>query len=192
VSPVAGRTEVAIPISGVVLVRAPGQQQFTALRGTSVVADGTEIDATNGVVELVVASGPGGKTDRVLVGSGRFIVHQDAKTFFTSLSLSAPLACAARRARAAHAAAKQRSRRSKKARRSRRLWVSDTHGRFGTRGRYVATTVEGTRWLTSDTCTSSRVFVAQGTVKVADLVRHRTVTLHAGQSYTAKRHKRRH
>jgi hypothetical protein len=47
--------------------------------------------------------------------------------------------------------------------------------------------VQGTRWLTADTCTTSLVRVTQGTVAVHDLVRQRTVTLHAGQTYTVRR-----
>jgi hypothetical protein len=35
------------------------------------------------------------------------------------------------------------------------------------------------------TCTSSTVRVEQGIVTVHDLIRHRTVKLRAGQSYTA-------
>ena len=71
--------------------------------------------------------------------------------------------------------------------RSRHLWVTEHGGRFNTQGQYVSTSVEGTTWLTSDTCTSSSVTVTQGVVKVRDLVRRRTVTLHAGHSYTAKK-----
>lgn len=68
---------------------------------------------------------------------------------------------------------------------ARHVWVTERGGRFNTRGQYVSTSVQGTTWLTADTCTTSFVKVAQGTVRVRDLVRHRTTTLRAGQRYTA-------
>ena len=44
----------------------------------------------------------------------------------------------------------------------------------------------GTRWLTTDTCTSTRVTVASGVVRVRDFVRHRSVILRAPHNYLAR------
>ena len=68
---------------------------------------------------------------------------------------------------------------------SRHLWVSEGAGSWGTSGRYVSTTVEGTRWLTLDECDRSEVKVAQGRVLVRNLVRRKTKVIGAGQTYTA-------
>jgi PKD repeat protein len=67
----------------------------------------------------------------------------------------------------------------------RRLW-SKGKGRFRTRGRYAAAVVRGTWWLTADRCDGTLVTVKQGTVRVSDLRRHRTVSVRAGRSYLAK------
>jgi PKD repeat protein len=67
----------------------------------------------------------------------------------------------------------------------RRLWGKGK-GRFRTRGRYVSAGIRGTWWLTADRCDGTLVTVKQGTVRVTDLVRHRTVSVKAGHSYLAK------
>jgi hypothetical protein len=135
-----------------------------------------------------IAAGPDGN----LWFTDIFIVHQTTgatpRTYFI---LSQPLtgcqtpvgpAHIASEAKVFEARAKRR-----KGPRSRHVWVTEQGGRFNTQGQYVSTSVEGTTWLTADTCTSSSVTVSQGVVKVRDLVRRRTVTLHAGQSYTARK-----
>jgi hypothetical protein len=81
-------------------------------------------------------------------------------------------------AAASHASAKHQSR-------SRHLWVSDNGGNWGTSGRYVSTTVEGTRWLTADVCNQSEVKVAAGVVIVHDLIRHTSIAVSAGHRYVA-------
>jgi hypothetical protein len=68
---------------------------------------------------------------------------------------------------------------------SRHLWVSEKEGSWGTDGRYVSTSVEGTTWLTLDECTRSEVKVTAGKVKVLDFVRRKTKTVTAGYSYVA-------
>ena len=44
----------------------------------------------------------------------------------------------------------------------RRVWGQDSGGRFQTHGQSSVATVRGTRWLTEDTCTGTRVRVARG------------------------------
>jgi hypothetical protein len=91
---------------------------------------------------------------------------------------SAPVSGASRRSRA----------------KARHLWVSDHGGQWGTNGRYVSTTVEGTRWLTLDECSKSEVRVTSGRVKVHDLIHNKTKLLTAGATYIAalRRSKPRH
>jgi hypothetical protein len=67
----------------------------------------------------------------------------------------------------------------------RRLW-SKGKGVFRTQARFSSASVQGTFWLTEDRCDGTWTSVKQGVVSVRDLVKKKTVTLHAGQSYLAK------
>ena len=67
----------------------------------------------------------------------------------------------------------------------RRLW-GDGKGRFRTRGRHGAATVRGTKWLTEDRCTSTKVSVKRGTVLVRDFVKKKNKIVKKGQSYVAR------
>ena len=75
---------------------------------------------------------------------------------------------------------------------SRYLWVAEKGGRWGTNGRFVSTSVEGTRWLTLDECRRSLVRVTEGRVKVRNLVTRRTKTLGAGGRYVAHARRKKH
>jgi LCCL domain-containing protein len=80
-------------------------------------------------------------------------------------------------------------RKTKSARRAaaivvRQIW-GNGQGSFRTRGRYAAATVRGTHWLTSDRCDGTLTKVTRGVVEVADLPKHKTVTVRAGGSYLA-------
>jgi hypothetical protein len=48
----------------------------------------------------------------------------------------------------------------------------------------VATSTEGTRWRTTDTCNSTTVTVYFGRVIVVSLITGRKITISAGQHYT--------
>src|SRR5262249_9503382 len=92
-----------------------------------------------------------------------------------TLTLSEQLSCP--KAKKASAAAKKKK--------TRKLWGSGS-GSFRTRGQYSAATVRGTEWLTQDSCTSTLTRVKRGAVTVNDLVKHKTVVVRAGKSYTAR------
>ena len=69
----------------------------------------------------------------------------------------------------------------------RRVWGRERgSGRFRSRGRYSSGLVRGTEWLTVDRCDGTLTRVKRGTVIVRDFVRHRTVTVRAGQKYLAR------
>jgi hypothetical protein len=68
--------------------------------------------------------------------------------------------------------------------RSRRLW-GNGRGAFRIRGRYSAATMQRARALVQDTRTGTLTRVRQGSVSVRDRVRRRTVTVRAGERYTA-------
>jgi hypothetical protein len=175
----------AAPVSGTVLVRRPGQTTFRVLKRGALLPAGSELDTTSGRVRLFVATNRQGGTTEAELYSGRFVFRQTGgarpRTEFT---LSQPLdGCPRVRARGSVAEASRRRHRH----RARHVWVTEDGGSFDTRGQYVGTSVQGTTWLTGDTCTTSVVKVKEGTVTVRDLVRHRTVRLHAGQTYTARK-----
>ncbi len=166
--------------SGTVMIRLNGTSTFVPLSGSSTIPDGSEVDATNGRVVITVTT-PSGKTVSAEVYGGRFRLHQDSSgvaRFILTLPLTGcprgPLPHGAAASAAKHSGAK-----------ARHLWVSEAGGSWGTNGRYVSTTVEGTIWLTIDECSRSEVKVAAGKVKVLDLVRRKTKTVSAGGSYVA-------
>ena len=61
------------------------------------------------------------------------------------------------------------------------------HGKFKTTGRYASATVRGTIYTVADRCDGTLTHVIRDTVLVDDFVRHKTILLHAGQSYLAKK-----
>ncbi len=187
-APILAQRQTASIISGTVMVRLKGTTKFISLSGTSAIPDGSEVEATNGHVLITVAT-PNGHTQSAEVWGGRFLVHQQrtgsGETHFTlTLPLTGcPRAALPHRAAAVRAAGAKHSAGAK----SRHLWVSEGGGSWGTNGRYVSTSVEGTRWLTLDECDRSEVTVSAGRVKVHDLIHHRIKILSAGESYVATR-----
>ena len=63
------------------------------------------------------------------------------------------------------------------------LLRASAHGKFRTRGRYSAATVLGTAWTVADRCDGTLTHDLTDSVSVTDFVRHKTIILHAGQSY---------
>jgi hypothetical protein len=190
-APVLGQSEVLRLVAGKIAVRLKGTSKFAPLIGTTTVPDGSEIDTTGGRVEVTVASTQPGQTATALVYQGRFLLHQDplapAKTHFT---LSEPLSgCGPARLphakKASATIAAKHSRAGHRHAKSRHLWVSDSGGSWGTEGRYVSTTVEGTSWLTADECAKSQVKVTNGVVIVHDLIHNTTTSVAAGHEYIA-------
>lgn len=66
----------------------------------------------------------------------------------------------------------------------RRLWAKGK-GSFRTRGRYSASTVRGTFWLTADRCDGTLTSVKQGTLEVFDFPKRQRLLVRAGKSYVA-------
>ena len=187
-APVSGQSQAVSVVTGTVSVRLKGTTKFVPFSGASVLPDGSEVEATNGHVLITVAT-QDGHTQSAEVWGGRFLIHQEhtgsgETRFILSLPLTGCSRVALPHGTAAAVAARAKHSSGPK---SRHLWVSESGGSWGTNGRYVSTSVEGTRWLTLDECTRSVVKVAAGKVKVHDLVSHRTKTITTGQHYTAKR-----
>jgi len=185
-APVLGQRETLARVAGSVLVRSKGAPSFTPLSGALSVPDGSEVDTTKGRVSVTVATPVAGQSATAFVYEGRFLIHQRALApGATDLSLSQPLACSAGKQLRASAVGATAHARKHRASKSRRIWVSEKEGEWGTTAGHVSTTVEGTRWLTSDTCARSTVKVAEGNVLVHDLITGRSVTVTAGHQYVA-------
>ncbi len=67
-----------------------------------------------------------------------------------------------------------------------RLLRATGKGHFRTQGRYSAATVRGTTWTVTDRCDGTFITVTRGTVAVLDLVKRKTIMVHAGKSYLAR------
>jgi hypothetical protein len=186
-APVLGQSETLSLVAGRVRVRIKGATKFVALLGTIGVPDESEVDASHGRVVVTAATLLPGQTSTALVYQGEFRVHQESLApAQTHLILSQPLSSCGP-ARLPHVRGKTKARTATKHHpsKSRHIWVSDKGGQWGTSGRYVSTTVEGTRWLTLDECNRSAVKVAEGVVVVHDLIRNTSVAVSAGHQYAA-------
>ena len=69
------------------------------------------------------------------------------------------------------------------------LLHASAKGKFATKGKYSAATVRGTKWTIADRCDGTLTHDITHSVAVTDFVRHKTIILHAGQSYLAKARK---
>ena len=65
------------------------------------------------------------------------------------------------------------------------LLHASARGNFSTKGRYAAGTVRRTKWTIADRCDGTLIHDITDSVSVTDFVRHKTIILHAGQSYFA-------
>jgi hypothetical protein len=186
--PQAGRSAVIAPVRGVVRVRRAGHRGFTTLREATNIGVGTELDTTKGAVALFFQTSSGTGAGAV-ASLGRFVVLQPRRPLVDGerpglLVLSQPLAgCrgarTARRATATAAAARKHKRKLK----------VRAKGKIRTKGKYGSAIVLGTQWTITDRCPAGRPgstteHTIDGVVAVRDFVRHRTVRVPAGRSYT--------
>jgi len=172
--PVAGTSVNATPTDGRIKVKLPGAKTYVDLSQAASLPVGTSIDARDGEV-TIVAAGRGGQAKFY---DGIFKLSQTTGSApVTTLTLSERLRCGRAKPSAAASATKPKTR---------KLWGSGK-GRFRTSGQYAAATVRGTKWLVQDSCDRTVVRVAQGAVDVRDKVRHRTVMVRKGKSYTARK-----
>jgi len=184
-APVLGKSEDVKPVSGTVFIKSPSGQ-FIPLTGATQIPSGTVVDALHGTLLLTTAIGKG-TTDHGTFGGAIFKVTQ-AKTGalkgLTTLSLvenafqGAPsyARCTAHTAADATIASS----------RTLQLLHASAHGKFRTSGRYSAATVRGTIWTIADRCDGTLTHDITDSVAVTDFAHHKTIILHAGQSYLAK------
>ncbi len=184
--PVLGKTQDAAPVTGTVFIKSPSGA-FVLLTGAEQIPSGAEIDALHGSLKITTATDKKGKTQQGVFGGAVFTVTQTsggASKGLATLSLvegafsAAPsfALCKAHKALDATAASSK----------TLQLLHASAHGKFRTKGRYSAATVLGTKWTIADRCDGTLVHDITDSVAVNDFVRHKTIILHAGQSYLAK------
>src|SRR5262249_50380617 len=142
----------ATPVSGDVLVRLPGTSSFVPLTSQEQVAFGTEFDTTNGRVTLTTVDS-NGTVYHADFYEGTFLLSKQLANGVTLLQLTRGdfRSCnVAKRTLQSIDKKPKKAKKNKKAKRSkkvvRHLWGSGK-GKFRTRGRYIAATVQGTTWL---------------------------------------------
>jgi hypothetical protein len=177
-APSFGRTVELTPVSGTVLVRAPGQARFTRLTARRLVPVGTVVSTIAGQVRLSAATATPGHIQTGEFHAGTFSIRQPRpQGGLTDLMLidnrSVRAACGSAQPRAGLGA------------RILGLLRGDAHGGFSTVGRFAAATVRGTQWGVRNLCDGTFVVVQEGIVVVRDFRRHRNVTLRTGQTYLA-------
>jgi hypothetical protein len=202
-APAVGKTFNLSPDSGVVLIQVNGQ--LIPLTELSQIPKNTLIDALGGTLKLITALPGGGgahdaaaakgkkpkkaKTQSGTFGGAIFKISQ-ARNGLATLSMvegaipGGPSfgTCKAHKTGDPTATAA--------ASKTLQLLHASAKGKFRTRGRYSAATVRGTKWTVADRCDGTLTHDIQHSVAVTDFVRHKTIILHAGQSYLAKAHKR--
>jgi hypothetical protein len=201
--PTLGQTFNIAPVSGVVLVKINGV--FVPLTQLRQIPQNVEINALHGTLQLITASGapPGArdaaakgkrrkpkvKTQKGTFGGAIFRLKQAKRgaarglvtlTLVENAFTGAPSYETCRKHDAGDATAAALSSKTLQ------LLHASAHGKFRTSGRYSAATVRGTKWTIADRCDGTLTHDITDSVAVNDFVRHKTVILHAGQSYLAR------
>jgi hypothetical protein len=188
---VLGRSVNAKPVSGQVFILV-GTTLVPLTEGQKL-PSGAVIDARNGSLQLTTAAATGHKPQTGVFGGAIFKVTQTragASRGLTTLSLlegalaGAPSYATCKTHRAPDGSAAALSTKTLQ------LLHANASGKFRTSGRYSAATVRGTKWTIADRCDGTLTKDIVHSVVVTDFVRHRTVVLHAGQSYLARASRR--
>ena len=203
-SPTLGKTFNISLVSGLVLVKIHGK--FIPLTELTQIPKNTVINAIHGTLSLitagvghpsadVAAKGKKGKKGKTATQKGNFggaifKISQatgGAGKGLATLSIvegafkGAPSYSMCTKHKAGDATAATASSRTLQ------LLHASAKGKFSTKGKYSAATVLGTKWTVADRCDGTLTHDITDSVKVTDFVHHKTVTLHAGQSYLAKK-----
>jgi hypothetical protein len=194
-----GQTFNIAPVSGVILIQINGQ--FVPLTELRQIPQNAVINALRGTLKLITAIGGGqgahdatgksgkkGKNAKTQTGTfgGAIFKLNQARNGLATLSLvenaftGAPSYAGCKKQKAADASVAALSSKTLQ------LLHASAHGRFRTAGRYAAATVRGTKRTIADRCDGTLTHDVTDSVVVTDFVRHKTIILHAGQSYLAK------
>ena len=186
--PALGKSENIAPVSGLVLIEVKGK--FVPLTEISQIPTGSVIDATHGTFNLITATGRKGKTQHGEFGGAVIRLTQGRTgknrglatlTLLEGVFGHGPSYGVCR----AHTAGDE-SATVASAKKTLQLLHASAHGKFTTKGHYGAATVLGTKWTIADRCDGTLIHDLTDSVVVTDFVHHKTVVLHAGQSYLVK------
>jgi hypothetical protein len=204
-SPALGKTFNISLVSGIVLIKVNGQ--FIPLTELTQIPKNTVIDALHGSLTLTSAGGSpspardaaakskkhkkaptqkgtfGGaifEVSQVTAGPGKGLV---TLAIVEGAFNGAPSYSACTKRKAADPAATTASVKTLQ------LLHASAKGKFRTKGKYSAATVLGTKWTVADRCDGTLTHDITDSVSVTDFVHHKTIILHAGQSYLAKARK---
>jgi hypothetical protein len=172
--PAPGQNVNASPISGIVLVREPGTGRFVQLTAADQIPVGSQIDTTNGRIQLTAARA-GGLLETSQFYEGLFTYGQETVTALPEIRLEGGDFSCLEGTFSWQVTKKP----------VRRVWGSGK-GKYRTRGRYSSATVRGTQWKTEDRCDGTLTTVDEGVVVVRDFARRADVVIRAGQSYLAE------
>jgi hypothetical protein len=183
--PVLGHSVNIKPVSGQVFILVAGK--LVPVTDNQQIPTGATLDTRTGSLQLTAASTGKGKKPQTGIFGGAIFKLTQAKNGLTNLSLAegafqgAPsyATCKAHKAPEASAAATK----------TLQLLHATAKGKFRTTGRYSAATVRGTKWTVADRCDGTFTRDLVHSVAVTDFVRHKTIVLHAGQSYLARARK---
>ncbi len=207
--PVLGKSFDASVVSGLVFILLPGGgardahllPNATAKPGTGYIPltqarqlpAGTKVDARLGTIKIVTATGKGHKTQTANFGGSIFKfsqgTHGSSKGLATVSLLESAFKGAPTFASCKGKAADVTGPSAQAAKLSSKVLQTlkaSGHGKYRTSGRYGAATVLGTVWTITDQCNGTLIHDIKDKVLVQDLVLHKTITLHPGQSYLAK------
>jgi Ca2+-binding RTX toxin-like protein len=162
-------------------LRLPNGHRYYQLQRSLKFPIGSTIDARRGQVRVATAMNSKGARQEISVSGGPFSVRQDTgKRPITDLRLvGGPRGCA-RSSNGPRVSADARTPRLDIRTDKRK------RGAYRVKGKHSTAAPKGTSWVTEERCDGTFTQVRSGTVKVRDLARDRTVTLHAGQTYLAR------
>ncbi len=202
--PVLGQAVNATPVSGVVFIKPPPGKTlagdtaalskgtgFVPLTEARQIPTGSEVDALNGSLKLISNTGQVGKTQTATLTGGVFKVTQ-ARTGLSKGIADFNLIESAFQGAPTYGTCKATHKASDAtiaslSTKTLQLLKVSGHGKFRTTGRYASATVRGTIYTVADRCDGTFTHVIRDTVLVDDFARHKTILLHAGQSYLAKK-----
>jgi hypothetical protein len=193
VAPVTGHVFILLPkgkTAGDASALAKGQG-FVPLTEARQIPTGSEIDALNGSLTMTSNTGKVGKTQTATLAGGVFKLTQARKGITKGLTTFKLIESAFRGAPSYGLCKAKQSAdvatMAKLSTKTLQLLKVSGHGKFQTTGRYSSATVRGTIYTVADRCDGTFTHVIKDTVLVDDFVRHKSILLHAGQNYLAKK-----
>jgi hypothetical protein len=175
--PILGQQAEIAPLSGYVLVRAPGSKRFHRVRTIQPLRYGAVVHAGSGHLQIIAAT-PAHTFQSGEFYAGGFNLTQGKDGFVQAQLTGTPKGCPTEKLPASAASPPKTF----------KLW-GHVKGHYKTRGNYGSAAVGGTIWLTENRCSGTFFYVAEGTLRIRDFVRHKTIILHAGHTYLARRPK---